>query len=289
MIFTRPLSELINLRYSCRRYQAAPIEEKKRLALEKMIDELTPGPFDGPSRFLLAAISAQSPQSMRGLGTYGQIHGKPGFIIGATRQAEKELEDFGYRMEWLVLSATDLGLGTCWLGGSFTRSGFDREISIAGEEYIPAVISVGNAADGGRLVDSAVRKTIGGTKRLNWEVLFFEKQFGTPLTSQTAGEYTIPLEMVRLGPSASNKQPWRIIKDGDYWHFYLQRTPGYRTSFLQQLLHVKDIQRVDMGIAMSHFELSANESGLKGSWQVSDPDVIRPDDLTEYVVTWHAQ
>ena len=35
------------------------------------------------------------------------------------------------------------------------------------------------------------------------------------------------LEMVRRGPSASNKQPWRVVRAGERWHLYLQRTRGY--------------------------------------------------------------
>jgi hypothetical protein len=53
-------------------------------------------------------------------------------------------------------------------------------------------------------------------------------------------------------------------------------------------MQMADIQRIDMGIAMSHFELTANELGLAGSWQLRDPDLEVPDDLTEYIVTWQA-
>ena len=92
--------------------------------------------------------------------------------------------------------------------------------------------------------------------------------------------------MVRLGPSASNKQPWRIIKDGNAWHFYLQRTRGYGDGLTFKLLRLADLQRVDMGIAMSHFELTATELGLKGQWVIQEPEIEKPDRLTEYTVSW---
>jgi hypothetical protein len=41
-----------------------------------------------------------------------------------------------------------------------------------------------------------------------------------------------------------------------------------------------------MGIAMSHFELTANECGLKGKWVVKEPHIEKPDRLTEYSVSW---
>ena len=42
-------------------------------------------------------------------------------MVGAVREAPKDLEDYGYLMERAVLFATDLGFGTCWLGGTFTQ------------------------------------------------------------------------------------------------------------------------------------------------------------------------
>src|SRR5512137_726052 len=90
----------------------------------------------------------------------------------------------------------------------------------------------------------------------------------------------------RLGPSASNKQPWRIVREGDRWHFYLQRTPRYAAVGIGKLIRIADIQRIDLGIAMCHFELTAAELGLAGQWQIGDPGLEMPDDLTEYTASW---
>ena len=92
--------------------------------------------------------------------------------------------------------------------------------------------------------------------------------------------------MVRLGPSASNKQPWRVIQEDHAFHFYVQRTPGYRDSLLQRMLRVEDLQRVDLGIAMCHFELTARELGLRGRWAAQEPKLETPDPLTEYTISW---
>ena len=116
--------------------------------------------------------------------------------------------------------------------------------------------------------------------------MFFDGNFNTPLTPEKAGEFSTPLEMVRIGPSASNKQPWRIVKDGENWHFYLYHTPGYNERILNKLFTVTDIQRLDMGIAMCHFEGTARELGLNGAWVVDEPDISKPDELMEYSVSW---
>ncbi|WP_235838921.1 hypothetical protein [Desulfosporosinus metallidurans] len=46
------------------------------------------------------------------------------------------------------------------------------------------------------------------------------------------------------------------------------------------------MQRVDIGIAMCHFELTAKETGIVGKWLISDPGSISTPQNTEYVVSW---
>jgi len=81
-------------------------------------------------------------------------------------------------------------------------------------------------------------------------------------------------------PSASNKQPWRIVRAQNNFHFFLSRTPGYG-GFAPNV----DIQRLDMGIAMAHFELRSREAGLEGSWEIMDHGVAMQKG-TECIVSW---
>ena len=37
---------------------------------------------------------------------------------------------------------------------------------------------------------------------------------------------------------------------------------------------------------MCHFELTAREIGLEGTWEVHEPAIRKPGDTIEYVVTW---
>jgi len=179
-------------------------------------------------------------------------------------------------------------LGTCWLGGSFSRSRFERKLGRQDGEMMPAVVSVGySAAEPGRR-DRLIRQQARSARRLPWERLFFNGKFYAPLAQDEAGDYATPLEMVRLGPSASNQQPWRIVREGSAWHFYLHRTAGYPPSGFAHLLKIADIQRLDMGIAMCHFELTARELNLPGRWELREPTIAKPDDRTEYTATWMA-
>jgi nitroreductase len=191
------------------------------------------------------------------------------------------MEDYGYCMERNILKATSMGLGTCWLGGTFKRSGFADKISINESELLPVISPVGYSGDKRSVVDRMFRYIAASDKRKPWNELFYLHDTDNSLDDQNSGRFNTPLECVRLAPSASNKQPWRIIKgkDQEAFHFYLKRTPGYENI-------VKDIklQNVDMGIAMCHFELSSTERGLKGDWSVNDPQIKSAG--MAYIASW---
>ncbi len=286
MTFRTTVTDLVRRRYSCRSYLEMPIDKDRQGLLSEFLASNGTGPFGTRARFALVAATSEDRESLKGLGTYGIIKGATGFIVGALERGPKDLEGYGYLMEHAILFATDLGLGTCWLGGSFSKSGFTKKIAPADGESMPAVTAVGYIAGDGKSGDWN-RQLARSDRRLPWARLFSEEKFGVPITPEQAGAYTEPLEMVRLAPSASNKQPWRIVQNAGNWHFYLQRTKGYgKGSMLFRLMRLADLQRVDMGIAMCHFELVARECGLKGRWAVDDPGIENPEERTEYTVSW---
>jgi hypothetical protein len=89
------------------------------------------------------------------------------------------------------------------------------------------------------------------------------------------------LECVRLAPSASNKQPWRIARSAAAFHFFLARDRAYSA-----LMPIADLQRIDLGIAMCHFQFAAQKSGLDGEWQVLEPRIEGTPANFEYVVSF---
>jgi len=289
MQFTKPITDIIKQRISVRTYTQTPIDLQKETKLKEFLALNSTGPLQTRLRFEVLTARPGDAPALKGLGTYGQITHPAGFIIGAMEAGPKNLEDFGYALEKIILFATDLDLGTCWLGGSFQPSNFAKAIGVQPGETVPAAISIGYPAEKPSLRDSLVRLVAKPRQRLPWEQLFFDQTFTTPLTQEQAGSYAIPLEMVHVAPSASNHQPWRIIKDaaGNRFHFYLQRTPGYNRSE-SRFFKMADLQRIDMGIAMCHFELAAREQGLQGTLQIADPGLRPlPKDM-EYVVSWNA-
>jgi Putative TM nitroreductase len=285
----QPITEIIKQRYSCRVYLETPLDPAALAKLAEYAAACTRGPLGNAARFeIAAALNAQ--MDLKGLGTYGTIKSPGGFIIGAQKPAENSLEDYGYLMEQIILKATALNLGTCWLGGFFNRSAFAKKMALQPDEIMPAVSALGmTGARPGQKV-GFIPSNAAGANRLPWQQLFYEIPSHTPLTPEAAGEFATALEMVRLGPSASNKQPWRIVRQNNDFHFYLARTPGYHSRAFK-LFDIPDLQRIDIGIAMCHFEMSAAEAGLQGKWVFQPPssslaDVIPWKKLAEYRITY---
>ena len=286
--------DLIRKRTSCRTYDGEPIGAETQQQLQTFLDCEARAPFGARVRLALIAATKDDQTTVRHLGTYGFIKGATAYIAGSVLDAERAgaLEDFGYVVERAVLYATSLGLGTVWLGGTFTKSRFERTMGLRSGESLPAVIALGKAAESARGADAVIRRGAQADKRLPWEQLFYEAPpeggglFEIPLANEGAGTYETLLKMVRIGPSASNKQPWRIVRDSESWHFYIQRTRGYRSR--NALLGAADMQRIDMGIAMCHFELAALQLGPAGQWVFEDPGLPLPGPLTSYVATWAA-
>ena len=143
-------AELINTRYSCRTYRAEPIAPETKRELTEFLTTHTVGPFGSQARFALIAASPGDRQALKRLGTYGFIKGATGFLVGAVRRAPRDLEDYGHLLEQAILYATGLGLGTCWLGGTFTKSSFAARMGgLERDEVMPAVVSVGHIGDNG--------------------------------------------------------------------------------------------------------------------------------------------
>ncbi len=271
--------ETIRKRVSCRSFDGRPLDVRKKERLRAFFRENTRGPFGNPLRFELIDLTEAERAELKSLGTYGVVKGAFLYIAGAVKKAARALEDYGYGMERNILYATALGLGTCWLGGTLNRAGFARKIALAEDELMPAVSPVGYPAQKRTLTDRAFRFMAKSDRRKPWAELFFDGRPGIPLAKESVGALGEALEALRIGPSASNRQPWRIVREGRASHFFLSRTPGY-----DRMTGEVRLQEVDMGIALCHFELAAREIGLPGNWTEARPAFDAG--TWEYVLSW---
>ena len=200
--------------------------------------------------------------------------------VGAKVKRIPHIEEaFGYSFEMLVLYAQSLGIGTVWIGGTMDRAAFERAMALEGDEMMPCMSPLGYPSKKMSIRESVMRKGVKADSRNSFESMFFDGAFGVPLTSEKAGKLAYPLEMVRLAPSAVNKQPWQTVLKENAVHFYLKHTKGFVSEA------VGDMQKIDMGIALCHFALAAEESGLNLQFSLNDPKIPTGPD-TEYIASY---
>ena len=279
--FNKPVQEIIRSRISIRSYDSRDIPADTIEKINKFSERIS-GLFDCQIRVKIVHVPTLEKDIEQKLGTYGVIRGTNYFIAAAHDKGILNSVSAGYVLEKIVLYATSLGLGTCWLAGTFNRSAFSQAMQLKQGEVLAVIIALGYPqAQKLHLIDSVFRTFAKSRTRKPWDQIFFDENFQTPLSQSSAGQYAEAFEMLRWAPSASNKQPWRILKKGNEFHFYI-----FRTSPGNNKIPFSNLPFLDLGIGMSHFELSAYELGLPGGWQIKKPQVeLVPEQLT-YVVSW---
>jgi len=271
------IEKVIRERKSIRTYSEIDIEQETKQKIIDYMQSNSVGLFGNKVEFYWIDGNSDEFKDIK-LGTYGVISGTKSFIVGKVKDADKNFEDFGYCMEKLILYCFGLNIGTCWLGGTYKKTAFSASVNLQEDEFIPAVTPVGYFGTKKTTIDKMFRRFAGSNNRKPFEEMFFSESFSNQLSEKDKKTYGFLLEMVRLAPSASNKQPWRIVVNGKLLHFFLKRTPGYNKTMQS------DLQRVDMGIAMSHLELALNERNTAHRWIVRSPELIM-DEITEYIAS----
>jgi nitroreductase len=274
------LSDAIRKRVSCRTYSDKPIEDNIRQQLELIVSAEHEGHFGNRPKFTLLSMETISPTHWKKMGTYGTIRGARNFLAGIINTGPRAMQDYGYCMEIIILKATSMGLGTCWLGGTFQSGAFAQAAGLQKGEIMPTVTPLGYPANEKSLIEKIMRRFAGSDQRKPWSDIFFIDDFSYPLPENTIGRYRDALENLRLAPSASNKQPWRVLYESrdNIFHFFVERSRQYK------MLGISHLQDIDLGIAMSHFEITARELTLPGRWKVMP--YAPKDKSLDYMASW---
>ena len=268
------LIDAVNNRYSMRTFKSDPVNAETRQKILKYAEQIT-NPF-GP-KIRIKFIEKRTSANGEKLGTYGIIKNANLFLGVAVKNVEGAQEALGYEFEQLVLYMTSLGLGTCWIGGTFDKGAFAEAMKPEADEIFTIICPIGYGTGKKRFFEKIMRANLKADSRLPWNQLFFKNDFATPLQASDCPDYEEALELVRQAPSAVNKQPWRVVYDGKSFHFYENHSMAASENF--------DIQRVDMGIAFNHFELAAQEKGFAGHFEKLAPAIQTPEN-TEYITSW---
>lgn len=271
------VKEVIKRRISNRTYEERSLTEEDKKKLLEFNSTLT-NPFGVEVK--VQYISKEKGADDVQLGTYGTIKGAKDFLAITVKDQPYAMEAIGYQFENLVLYATDIGIGTVWLAGTFKRKDFINAIEIGEDDLFPCICPLGYPAQKQSFLEKITKASLGSKKRKDWDKLFFLEDFTKALTKADVGIYEDALEMLRLAPSATNSQPWAVVKEGNKFHFFC----NYKNTLNDD---VKKIKHIDIGIALSHFHQTAMSKGLNGSLQVQDIGFSIPDNM-HYVLSYVA-
>jgi len=266
----KPMIACIKERRSVRTFDGQPSEQslQQLLCFAETIDN----PYGIPVSFKLMDAKEKGLSCPVVVGTDLYMGGKIKNVPNANIA-------FGYSFEAMVLYAQSLGIGTVWLGGTMNRSAYEAAMELAPDEIMPCASPIGTAAKRMSVRETLMRKGVKADERLPFAELFFDGSFEKPLSPDNAGIFSELLEMVRLAPSAVNKQPWRVIVKDHTAHFYLKRSSSVKPTAKL------DMQMIDMGIALCHFALTAKEAGVNAAFMLHDPLLVS-DGTASYVASY---
>lgn len=244
--------EALITRRSRRLYNAEPVSRDVVQKLETMCESFRP--FDSAR----AVLTECTEKVFKGIiGAYGRIRGAPLFVafIGDTRDPHVQ-EMVGYTGEGIVLEATSLGLGTCWVGKSFDQKIASHFLSMNEHERVLAVSPVGYAAREA----SFEERLLTGFGQTHKRKPIEELASGIPQAEWPAWVRT-SLDAARVAPSAVNRQPWRFQVETD----------GITISVDDMKDSYGISKRLDCGIAMLHIEIASRLCGVTGTWKFLNP------------------
>ena len=234
--------EAIDARFSCRAFTTEPLDQATlddlaslaaRLSDQSGLRFVLVGPDDGGPELRLA------PRMFAG--------GVSSYIVLLGPDKDGSRECFGYLGEKLVLHATALGLGTCWVAGTFDRDSVT--VPLQEGEIIHDVIPVGHMPARQPFAQRAIRA--GLRKRDKKPAALYQG----PTTLAEAPDWVRSgIDAVIKGPSAVNQQPVVFVQD----------QAGLRATLPNAK---RDVAYTDLGIAKLHFELGAAAAGVQGMWQ----------------------
>ncbi len=252
----RAWNDAIPDRYSVRSYRKRPVREDALRRIEELLRGFSP--LCEKARGYLITEGAQ--RIFTGLlGPVGRVaNASVAVAFAADFHLPRHMEAVGYLGEGIVLEATSLGLGTCWMTGSFSRERVLARVNLPAGWKVIAVTPLGYGAKRKTLGDSALRALFKSDSRKPLS----EIVTGLPRARWPKG-LKEALEAARWAPSPGNSQPWRFRVDKDGVTLYADTGE----------VNFNSVKRLSCGIAMLHFEVACAASGIEGTWRFPRPGV----------------
>ena len=187
-------------RRSVRSFNREPLTSSVISDLRKIIDE-SYSLFGGHVTIRLKSFDLKGEFKPS---TYGVIKGASDFFLIGIGEGEDSALTAGFQFEQIVLKAWEMGLGTCWIAGTYKGSQFDQGEKWPEGESLKIICPVGYP-EKPRFLEKVMRVTVGSNNRKPFSELFYEDDFKKPLDA--GNKFAEALQMLRIAPSSTNSQP----------------------------------------------------------------------------------
>ncbi len=245
----------IHQRVSVRSYTDRPVDQALLEHLLDFADKAEPLTETPPRIGLVSGVEQVKRVLTFMVGSYGLVQNAPHLLVGILpEESDRARIDLGFVLEQVVLEATRLGLGSCWITGTYDAEEAGDAAELEPGEVAAAVCALGHPTEEGygQLHNKIIRRLAGGHRRKPLDEIVFSQRWGEPWSPEDADPALVTmLKHARLAPSAHNAQPWRFIVAGD------------RIS-----LTVVKPMFIDAGIVMSHLTLASPAAECPGEWQI---------------------
>ena len=148
------LIEAIKARHSVRAYTDEPVSQAHIEELRRLADKL-----NRESGLRMQVIAGDAKAFSGFMAHYGKFRNVTNYIaLVGPKWSSTVDEKVGYYGERLVLRATQLGLGTCWVGLTYSRN---RDVvKVEQNERLVCVIAFGHGAEPGRAHKTKTREQV---------------------------------------------------------------------------------------------------------------------------------
>lgn len=215
--------ETMKVRHSVRAFNDRKIEADAADRLRSVIDRCN------KEGGLHIQLCLDDPKAFEGFMAHvGKFSNVQNYIALIGKESRELEENIGYYGEKIVLEATDLGLGSCWVAKTYSKG--KCGCTLENGEKLVCVIAFGYFDQGG-----VPRKT------KSVEELSHVK-------GEMPDWFRYGMEAAQLAPTAMNEQRFHISLDGDI----VTAKPGIGLD-----------TKVDLGIVKCHFELGAGNANWK--------------------------
>lgn len=228
--------EAIETRISRRKYLPTPIKTAFTEQINRLIKE-----YNQKENLNIQLVTDNGDAFNNLKKSYGLLSGVQNYIALVGKKSDKNAkEKLGYYGELLVLEATKMGLGTCWVGLTFDKEACACEVNF--DESLDCIIAIGNIAENLSIKENLIQKASHFKSKVAKDLY--------KVDDNPSSRFIEAMHYVQKAPSGKNKMPFLFqYRNGDT-SVSITDTTGY--------------EYIDLGIAKLHFEIGAG--GGNWSW-----------------------